>query len=100
MKVIAEIKDDRVLVEVSKEELANILGVYGKHNLSDINESWASIMNKEVAVSDIYINNNRINDAQHTPEYATARTKLKELLEALTPIEELIIKLNNIKDGD
>ena len=44
----------------------------------------------EIDVCDIYRKHGLINSIQSSAEYQTARRKLKDMLEALTPIEEKI----------
>lgn len=94
MKIIAEIKGNKVLVEMDKDEIANVLGVYSRYNLDKMHENWNSIMNKDLKVSDIYTKHSKIRALQNEAEYSTARAKLKELLDVLTPIEDLATKLD------
>ena len=91
MKIIAELANDKCLVEISNNELANLLNFYSQ-NSSGFN--LKSLINKEINISSIYEKYRSIHDLQTSPEYNKARAKLKKMLNALKPIEDLI---NDIK---
>ena len=87
MKVIAEIpKGDKVLVEMTTTEMANILGAYSGHSLQ-------VTVGKEYKASYIYNKHSSIVNVQNEADYNTARAKLRAMLNALTPIEDLLNKL-------
>jgi hypothetical protein len=89
MKTIAELPENKVLVELTKDELANICGHY-----SSISNDYKLKIGVEIDVSDIYKKHRLINSLQQTNEYEKARNKIKDILNALTPIED---KINIIK---
>lgn len=89
MRVIAELPNDKVLVEMSKDEFANIIGYYSKNS-----GSFQIKIGVDVDISDIYRKHNLIKSLQNTAEYDRARKKLKDILDALTPIED---KINVLK---
>ncbi len=89
MKTIAELPNDKVLVEMTKLELANICGHH-----SNISDNFKLNIGVEVKISDIYEKHRLIGALQRSQEYDKARKKLEEMLNALTPIED---KINIIK---
>jgi hypothetical protein len=79
-------------------EAANVLGAYSAYQLDSINKTWKTVLHKEVPISDIYSQYHSIISLQTSSNYNEARAKLKEMLEALTPIERLINDLSIIKE--
>lgn len=96
MKAIAELQKDKILVEMSKEEFANLMGLYGKFDVKK------NHLHKEIPISKVYTQHRRIMSLQCTPEYSTAKARLLEMVEALTPITNLIdmIDVTNIKNHE
>ena len=82
--------NERVLISIKEDELANILGSYGKYDIKRefINQAIKTEM--EIDVCDIFQKHKLINSIQNSAEYDTARSKLKDMLDALTPIENKI----------
>lgn len=91
MKIIAELPDNKVLVELTKDELANIIGHYSHY---DEGFKEKIKIGATVDVSDIYKKHRLIKSLQDSKEYDQARKKVKDILDALTPIED---KINIIK---
>lgn len=89
MKVIAELPSDKVLVELSTTELANVCGHYGT-----MSAGFKVKIGAEVDISDIYSKHKKIHSLQCSSDYDKARKKLETMLQALTPIED---KINIIK---
>lgn len=94
MKIIAETPNERVLVSLRKDELANILGEYSKFDVKREFMETAIKNETEIDICDIYQKHRLIVDLQKQSEYEQARYKLNKLLEALTPIENKILKLS------
>jgi hypothetical protein len=95
MKVISEIPKDKVLVSLTKKELANLLGEYSEYDIK--REVLDNMILQEIdfPISDIYIKHYKINQLQKQASHDKARFKLEEMLEALTPIENLISALTD-----
>lgn len=98
MKLIARLpvntSNDRILVNLTLDELANILGeTFGMNLKKDFINDCIS-KETEIEISDIYKKHSLIKNLQNQREYDKARKKLEDILEALTPIEE---KINIIK---
>lgn len=95
MKVIAETTFDGLnrnyLVSVTESELANIMGYVGSYAMP-IKIPNLIKDGTDVPISDIYKHYSKFRDQLDQREYDKARTKLKEMLNALTPIEDLINK--------
>lgn len=90
MKVIAEIPGDKVLVELSKDEFANVCGHYSKYSKGfDIKDT----VGEDIEISDIYHKHRQIHRIQNSHEYEKARSKLQDMLNALIPIEDKIQKI-------
>ena len=97
MKVIAEMPNERVLVSVTRDELANLLGEYSKFDVKKEFMDMAIKNETEIEISDIYKKHRLIYGFQTEAAYSKARHKLEEMLEALTPIENKIEKLSGGK---
>lgn len=93
MKIISQIPGNRVLVSLKEDELANILGHYSGSKLT--RDFYTDVMTKEteIDVSDIYKKHSEIVNLQNKSDYDTARRKLQDILDALTPIESKVKKL-------
>jgi hypothetical protein len=97
MKIIAETPNDRVLVSLRRDELANILGHYSGHDLKRDFMTESIKSECEIEVSDIYQKHRLISAFQNSGEFEAARTRLNRLMTALTPIESKVTQL--IKSG-
>jgi hypothetical protein len=102
MIIMGEAKDS-FIVELSKDELARVLGYNGWHAPGFIGATKRAIIDRSnVDVSRVYSKYTSIakvlSDQQH--DYDKARTKLQEMLDALTPIEPLFNNLNEIYETD
>lgn len=95
MKVISEILKDKVLVSLTKKELANLLGEYSEYDIK--REVLDNMISQEIdfPISDFYMQHYRINQLQRQADYNKARFRLEEMLEALTPIENLLSDLSD-----
>ena len=91
MIIIAEKPNDRVLVDLSYDELANILGEYSKYS-DGIHKKVDTLIESgiEIDVTPIYKNHELIHALLNQPKYSKARTQLAEMLKAITPMESLI----------
>ena len=96
MKIISEISNEKVLVSLTKGELANLLGEYGEHQIKY--DFLQNVIKKEldINVSDIYKKHRLINSLQKESDYYKARSKLESMLKALTPIENKIEALSKL----
>jgi len=88
MKVIAKLPDDKCLVEVTNDELANICGHYSRYA-----KEFNINIGIDINISDIYKKHDLIITLQKLRSYDTARKKLNDMLNALTPIEDKINQL-------
>jgi len=96
MKVIAQLPDERVLISVTGNEFANLLGQYSKYDIKreDVNAFISEA--KEVDISDIYMKHRLIFEMQNTDTMKEARNKLERLLFTLTPIESKVSALAKV----
>lgn len=97
MKIISEIPEDRLLITIHKDEFVKLLGHFSKYDIESgvIKEFIKS--ERDINISDIYNKHKLIHGLQTLPSYNTARAKLQEMLDALTPIEDKIKDLANKK---
>jgi len=95
MKIIAQTPNDRILVSLQMDELANLIGEYSKYDVKTafINDSIKN--DTEIQISDIYVKHKLIVGLQSQSEYESARAQLNKLLKALTPIENKVLALSN-----
>lgn len=90
MKIIGTVGKEELLVQVTRNEIANLCGQYGTHsNGFDTNNLNVGTT---INISEIYRKHILINSYLNQSEYDKARKKLQEMLDALTPIENLIVK--------
>lgn len=90
MKIIGTVGKEEFLVQVSKTEIANLCGQYSiSSNGFDMNNLT---IGSTINISEIYRKHILINSYLTRSDYDTARKHLKEMLDALTPIENLITK--------
>lgn len=94
MKIIAQTPNERVLVSLTENELANLLGVYSRFDTKREFIEGAIKSETEIEVSDIYRKHSLINELQKNEEYKKARQALEKLMSALSPIENKVIKLS------
>ncbi|HZI26244.1 MAG TPA: hypothetical protein VFD46_14265 [Chryseolinea sp.] len=94
MKIIAQTPNERVLVSLTDNELANLLGEYSRYDVKREFMEHAIKNETEIEISDIYQKHRLIADMQKNSEYESARHQLEKLLRALTPIENKIAKLS------
>lgn len=91
MKVIGSDTDNETyILHVSKGELANILGCYSQYDDKFKELIRLASHGESIQVSEIYKNYYKVRSIVESAPYATAVTKLKEMLEAIEPINELI----------
>ena len=91
MKIIGTVGKEDLLLQVTRNEIANLCGEYStsSNDFSSNNLQIGTTIN----VSEIYRKHTLINSFLRKSEYDTARKKLQEMLDAITPIENLIIKI-------
>lgn len=93
MKVIGEAGEESYIVQMSSEELANVLGFYSKYD-ADLHQLIKQSRNgTNIPISSVYQNYFKVKGIVESSDYDKARTKLNEMLNALKPIEELVTKL-------
>ncbi len=97
MKIISILPGDRIMINVTKKEFANLLGHYSNYDVKekDINEHIEK--GSEIPIHEIYEKHRLINEIQKSNDYDKARRKLERMLEALTPIEEKIKLISDEK---
>jgi len=98
MKILAE-KEKGFIVELSENELANVLGYYsaiGSGYYKDIKIAMKNTT--DLPISEIYQKHYRIKNLQQQADYNTAIAKLSEMIEALTPVTNLLNDLPTIKE--
>lgn len=88
MRVLGENKEG-FIVSLSREELANVLGIYNKFS-DEFNGLIKQANNVDIPVSKIYKNYIKVRSIVSTPEYDKAITKLKNMQQALESIDPLI----------
>lgn len=93
MKIISRIPTSKVLVSITEDELANILGQYS--NIDITREFYDNAIKNEVdiQISDVYKKNFLINSIKKQSDYATARNQLQAMLDAITPIKDKVSDL-------
>ena len=95
MKIISKVPTNKVMVVMTTEELANVMG-----NHSEYSDNQAQAIDKaireelDLPISNIYMKHYLITALVNQSEYDTARRKLKDMLHAITPIEDMIEKLS------
>ena len=88
MKIIAETKESYFLVEVHKEELANILGDSSYYSISSTIRNLIST-GKEIGVSQIYKNYDKAVSLTQSYTYSGSIERIKqELQKAIKFLEE------------
>lgn len=91
MKILAE-KHEGYILDVTKDELANILGYHSAYSdefrRAAINDAIKH--NTPVKISDIYKDYERTRYYKENERLKEAATKLKQMIKALEPIEEVI----------
>ena len=92
MKVIGSM-DDNLIVQVSKNELSNILGFHSQYDDDFRRQLTLAMSGGDITVSDIYRNYSTVKGIVESSDYYKASSKLKEMIEALKPIENMISKV-------
>lgn len=99
MKIISKIPTDKFLVKINKDELANLLGEPSGYRLENDKINSMIQLETEVPISTIYSKHSLIKSIQNQDNYEKARRKLTEMLNALTPIENLIAAIQTEQKG-
>lgn len=85
MKIIAIGIKDEVIISATKDEIANFYGDYSKFQTSiDIKPGI------EIQVSPFFHKVRSLNHILKQPEYDDVRYRLKQMIDAITPILELL----------
>ena len=95
MKIIAKSANGKLLVEMNEQECGTILGEF---LISSENITKSINTSIDYPVSKIYHRYKTVQSLVLESEYHKARTKLQQMLNALTPIESLLNELNKISD--
>lgn len=95
MKIIAKSGNGQLLIEMNEKECGIILGEF---QISSENITKSINASIDYPVSRIYNKYKNIQSLVLESEYNKARTKLQQMLNALTPIESLLNELNKISD--
>lgn len=93
MKILGASNDSDYIVQLTGNELANVLGFYGRYDAEFIKRIKLAKEGKDLPISSVYSNYHKIKGIVGSSNYDKARAKLGEMLEALKPIEELLIEL-------
>ena len=88
MRVLGENKRG-FIVSLSKEELANVLGIYSEYS-AEFKDLLKQVNNVDIPISKIYKNYIKVKSIVSTPEYDKAITKLKNMQQVLEAIDPLI----------
>jgi len=97
MKIISKLPKGNCLVTMTNVELANILGYNSQYDEQYLDIVEAFINNeKDIPISIIYKKHMDIQNILNTAHYDTARKRLTDMLNALTPIENLIKEVSEI----
>lgn len=102
MKIISEIPTEKILVSMTKDEFANIVGFYSHYAL---NGERKNIINdaikeeREINISEIFQQHQLITELQKSDNFQEARRKLNSMLKALTVIENKVVSLPVLKDS-
>lgn len=99
MKVIGK-AEDYYIVQVHESELAPIIGCKSNYDADFRNIVNSSLKGADIKVSKIYQNYCKVKSISSSNKYDLARTKLEEMLEALTPLEELVNKMTEEYEAD
>lgn len=100
MKIIGEAGEDSYIVQMTSKEVANVLGFYGKYDASLQQLVRQSRNGLNIPISSVYQNYHKIKGIVEGSDYDKARTKLKDMLKALEPIEELLTKLKETYEAN
>lgn len=93
MKVLGASNDEDYIVQLTKGELANILGFYSKYDVEFAKMVSEALKGKSIPVSLVYQNYHKIKGMVKSSEYYKAKSKLQEMIDAIEPIDELIREL-------
>ena len=99
MIVIALLPNERVLVSLTGDEFANVLGKHSKYDFNSEFKNELIKSSREVDISDIYRKNYNLRKIKTQAQYDTARQKLLDMLEVLTDIEDKVKELPLIDDS-
>lgn len=93
MKILGASNDSDYIVQLTGNELANVLGFYGRYDAEFTKMVKYAKMGEDLPISLVYSNYHKIKGIVNGSNYDKARAKLGEMLEVLKPIEELLIEL-------
>lgn len=93
MKILGASNDEDYIVQLTKGELANILGFYSKYNADFAKMVNEALKGKSIPISLVYQNYHKIKGMVESSEYHKAKSKLQEMIDAIEPIDELISEL-------
>ena len=93
MKILGASNDEDYIVQLTKGELANILGFYSKYDVEFVRIAKEALKGKPIPISLIYENYWKIKSIVESSEYSNAKSKLQEMIDAIEPIDKLISKL-------
>lgn len=100
MKVIGSNNGESYVLQVSKQELCNILGYYSPYDEEVREQMKLAEKGESVQISNIYRNYHKVKGINESPHYDMAVTKLKEMLEAIEPINELIKEIKETYEAN
>lgn len=93
MKILGASNNEDYIVQLTKEELANILGFYSKYDVEFARIVKEALKGKPIPISLIYRNYWKVKSIVESSEYSKAKSKLQEMIDAIEPIDELISEL-------
>jgi len=97
MKIISEVPNNRYLVIVTDDELANIVGDPSHYTTGFDTAVKGAIKNEsDIQISIIYKKHSMIQDELNSRLADKARAKLQKMLDTLTPIENLIKDISKL----
>lgn len=95
MKIISKVPTDKVMVVMTTHELANVMGNYS-HYSDRQSQAVDKAIREEInlPISDIYKKHYLITSLVKQADYDRARRKLEDMVEAMTPVEDMLEKLS------
>lgn len=100
MRIIGEAGEDSYIVQMTSDEVANVLGFYSKYDVTLQQLVRQSRNGVNLPISSVYQNYHKVKGIVEGSDYDKARTKVKDILKALEPIEELVTKLKEAYEAN
>lgn len=92
--------NETYVLQVSRQELCNILGYYSPYDNEFKDLMKVASNGKPIQISTVYKNYHKVKCIVGSAPYNTAVTKLKNMLEAIEPINELIKEIKETYEAN